>query len=132
MPLCVKRTKKHPNEHKNIRDNEMATDASKHEVSQFDTTAQSGTNTIRTALCATATETPMSDHDSDSAKMDSDDESTKLHIHDCDVRDDAEEVSTIYAGEIHTRLAEETILTSARVFLHRITWPTNISNQTGT
>ena len=55
----------------------------------------------------------MSDHDSDSAKMDSDDESTRLHIHDCDVRDDAEEVSTIYAGEIHTRLAEETILTSA-------------------
>ena len=31
----------------------------------------------------------MSDHDSDSAKMYSDDESTRLHIHDCDVRDDA-------------------------------------------
>ena len=45
--------------------------------------------------------------------MDSDDESTRLHIHDCDVRDDAEEVSTIYAGEIHTWLDEETILTSA-------------------
>ena len=28
----------------------------------------------------------------------SDDKSTRLHIHDCDVRDDAEEVSKIYAG----------------------------------
>ena len=91
----------------------MATNASRHEVSPFDTTAQSGTNTIQTAQCAAALESPMPDHDSDSAKMHSDDESTQLHIHDCDVRDDAEEVSTIYAGEIHTRLAEETIFTSA-------------------
>ena len=60
----------------------------------------------RTEQCATVTESPMSDHDSGSAKMDSDDEST-LHIHDCDVKNDAEEASTIYVGEIHTRLAEK-------------------------
>ena len=80
---------------------------------QFDTTVRSGTNNIRTEQCATVMESHMSDNDSDIAKMYSDDESTQLHIHDCDVRDDAEEVSTIYAGEIHTRLAEETIFTSA-------------------
>ena len=45
--------------------------------------------------------------------MYSDEELTQLHIHDCDVRDDAEEVSTIYSGEIPTRLVEGTILTSA-------------------
>ena len=54
----------------------------------------------------------MSDHDSDIAKMYSDDESTQLHLHDCDVRDDAE-VSAIHAGEIPTGLADETILTAA-------------------
>ena len=45
--------------------------------------------------------------------MYSDEELTQLHIHDCDVRDDAEEVSTIYSGEIPTGLVEGTILTSA-------------------
>ena len=87
----VRPARKHYSEHENVRDNLMATNASKHEVNQVDTTAQSFTNTIRTELCTTVSDSPMSDHDSDMAKMCSDDESTRLHIH----------------GEFHTRLAEK-------------------------
>ena len=40
-------------------------------------------------------------------------DSTPLHIHDCDVKDDIEVTAIRYAGEIPTGLADETVIASA-------------------
>ena len=40
-------------------------------------------------------------------------DSTPLHIHDCDVKDDIEVTALRYAGEIPTGLADETVIASA-------------------
>ena len=40
-------------------------------------------------------------------------DSTPLHIHDCDVKDDVELTAIVYADEIPTGLADETVIASA-------------------
>ena len=94
------------------------TTATEMQVSPCNDTKQSGTSTTRqlerqeesrTTKSVSPARTSHAEMHYDSSHEDS----TPLHIHDCDVKDDVELTAIVYADEIPTGLSDETVIASA-------------------
>ena len=103
------------NTHESSMETNTATDM---QVSPYNDMKQSGTNITRqqerqevsrTAKSASPARTSHAEMHYDSSHEDS----TPLHIHDCDVKDDVELTAIQYAGESPTGISDETVIASA-------------------